>query len=123
MSLEVFKSAMFGAMGFLLGFLIGSVLDVIFYKVYYFFDPKEKNTIFLSIMFILQLYILMIILQLLTLNPRKNILYSYSIRMGLLASQVFLLEFTMNRLFGKLHPSYSTNKRRLIYTSIHSAET
>jgi hypothetical protein len=122
MSLEVFKSAMFGTLGFIIGFLIGTVLDVIFYKVYYLIDPKEKNTIFLSIMFILQLYILLIILQLMTISPKQDRLYSYSLRMGLLASQVFLLEFAMNRLFGKLHPSRTTNKRRFIYTSIQAAE-
>jgi len=122
MSLEVFKTAMFGTLGFLIGFLLGTVLDVIFYKVYYLIDPKEKNNIFLSIMFILQLYILLIILQLKTLNPKQDRLYSYSLRMGLLASQIFLLEFAMNRLFGRLHPFSTKNKRRLIYTSMQAAE-
>lgn len=118
MSLEVIKSAMLGTLGFIMGFLIGTVLDVIFYKFYYLIDPNEKNDLFLSIMFIVQFFILLIILQLLTKYGLKNTLYKFSIRMGLFASQVFLLEYTMNRLFSNIHPSHSKSERRLLYTSI-----
>ena len=118
MSAEVFKSALLGTIGFFMGFIMGTIVDVIFYKFYYLIDPNEKNDIFLSIMFIVQFYILLVILQLLTQNNKQNKVFNYSIRMGLFASQVFLLEYTMNRLFGNLHPSHSSNERRLLYTSI-----
>lgn len=118
MSVKVFKSALLGTLGFFMGFILGTIVDVIFYKFYYLIDPNEKNDIFLSIMFIVQFFTLLIILQLISQNSKQNKIFNYSVRMGLFASQIFLLDYTMNRLFGSLHPSRTSNKKRLLYSSI-----
>ena len=118
MSAEVFKSALLGTIGFFMGFIMGTIVDVIFYKFYYLIDPNEKNDIFLSIMFIVQFFTLLVILQLFSRNSKQHKVFNYSVRIGLFASQVFLLDYTMNRLFSSLHPSRTSNKKRLLYSSI-----
>ena len=85
---------------FLVGFVVGSILDVIFFAIYKRIDPKEQNNTKLFILIVIQLYILILIFSITYNNILKitSPLLLYFIRIGLLTSQLFLMEYAMERL-------------------------
>jgi formate hydrogenlyase subunit 3/multisubunit Na+/H+ antiporter MnhD subunit len=91
------KNIVNGISGFIFGFIIGTILDVVFFRIYKKIDPEESNNIKLFTLEIIQLMILVLLIGL-TFQYSVDYLNSYFIRIGILSSQLFLLEFALERI-------------------------
>lgn len=98
------KIAALGTLEFMIAFIIGTLLDIVFFKIYKKLDPNEKsNTVLISLV-LLQLFTLILIT-----SPSFNFnifgpIDSFFLRLGLVTSQLFLLEFSMGRLSSMVYP-------------------
>lgn len=107
-----------GFMYFIWGFVLGTIMDLAFLKTYKKIDPKENNNLYLTVMILVQLYVLVFVISL-TFNS-KNESSIYFLRIGLLSSQLFLLEFALEKLTNIVY-NRKTNKSSLVNMPIIGA--
>lgn len=93
------KDTFIGTSEFIIGFILGTILDVMFFKLYKKIDPEEKNNKILFTMIIIQLFILIFLISL-TIKYVKieDNMGNFFLRLGIITSQLFLLEFSLERL-------------------------
>ena len=84
-----------GTLEFIFAFFIGTILDIVFFKVYKKLDPKQKSLSILLILILLQLFT---IIFLISNFMRFGIIDSYFLRLGIVVSQIFLIDFSIKRL-------------------------
>lgn len=94
--IESLKHAGVGIFIFVQGFILGMALDIIFFKLYEKTDQKKKSTSRLVGLMAIQLYILLFLVDI-----SGKLLPDYKgkiLIMGLISSQLFLLEFAMEKI-------------------------
>lgn len=103
---------------FILGFVFGSIWDMICSIIYKKMDHEEQNNVLLILVFIVQIYTIFFIINVLKLNV-SNVDYAVSFRLGVFASQLFLLEYVVDRislLFMK-REDIKIEKRKVLLTA------
>lgn len=89
------NDAIIGMLQFIFGFVTGMVFDVVFFRIHKKIDPTQKSVGKLFILIMIQLYILLFLISLTTrYSPHEN----RFLRLGIFSSQIFLLEFAINKL-------------------------
>ena len=100
---EVSKIALIGTIAFILTFILGSIIDLGFHKLYTAIDKDEQNEILLSLIFFVQMYVIVFIVGLLNQNNQMNPTILYFLRMGFIVSQIFVLHFVLKRISDKIN--------------------
>lgn len=100
---EVSKIALIGTIAFILTFILGSIIDLGFHKLYTAIDKDEQNEILLSLIFFVQMYVIVFIVGLLNQNNQMNPTILYFLRMGFIVSQIFALHFVLKRISDKIN--------------------
>ena len=91
---DVIINTLISFIGFISGFVIGTALDIGFFKVYEKLDPDHKNDYKLVLMVLGQIFIILLITQLIT----ARTVVRYNFILGLMTSQIFLLQYAVKRL-------------------------
>jgi uncharacterized membrane protein YqgA involved in biofilm formation len=99
---EASRDAFLGTIAFILTFILGSIIDLGFHKLYKLIDKDEKNEILLFIIFFVQMFIIVLFVSLIN-QYQWNITIVYFLRMGLIVSQIFALQFALKRLSDKIN--------------------
>lgn len=99
---EASRDAFLGTIAFILTFILGSVIDLGFHKLYKSLDKDEKNEILLFILFFVQMFIIIFIFSLINQHKWDQTIV-YFLRMGLVVSQIFALQFALKRLGDKIN--------------------
>jgi hypothetical protein len=94
----VLLSAFYNVIEFVVGFTIGSLLDLVFFRAYLKVCPTEKENPKLVLLMFVQMYILFLLMHVITKLFHKYHDSVYFVKVGLLASQLFLLKFAMERI-------------------------
>jgi hypothetical protein len=95
---EILKDSAGGTLFFILGYTLGSLYDRLFYQIYRKIDPVMNNNISLVSVVTMQLFLLICIVIFLT---NEGIIVGVDLvfmRMGLISSQIFLLQWTLKKL-------------------------
>lgn len=95
--------SLLGGLNFLFGFVIGTLIDVAFYKLYQLADPTETQ-VWLLVPFIL-VQIMFSIFLVVVLSPifKPESVYGSYFRIALLASQVFMMGYAMNKVSKNIY--------------------
>ena len=93
------RDSFIGFIIFLVGFCIGAVIDMIFCKLYYAWDPKKQSKPKLVTLAIIQLFIVIFVLTA-TASIKK---LETSFTLGVVTSQIFLLVHTGEALSCLVH--------------------
>ena len=98
-----YLSYMNGVIQFLIGFIVGSLVDFIFFRIYKKIDPKERSRLLLVITIILQLNILVWLIIQTDRIGWKGPMDNYFLRIGLISSQLFLLEYAIGKFVNDVY--------------------
>jgi ABC-type branched-subunit amino acid transport system permease subunit len=95
--------SLLGGLNFLFGFIVGTLIDVAFYKLYQLADPEE-NKLWILIPFILcQIMFSIFLVVVLTPIFKPESVYGSYFRIALLASQVFMMGYALNRVSKNIY--------------------
>jgi hypothetical protein len=98
---EILRESAAGTAFFILGYALGSLYDMLFFQLYRKIDPNMNSRIRLFVIVIVQLFLLVIVITSLSSGinlPGEELLF---MRMGLISSQVFLLQWTLKRFVNR----------------------
>jgi hypothetical protein len=98
---EILKESAAGTVFFILGYILGSLYDMLFFQIFRKIDPTMNNHIRLFVIVLVQLFLLVIIITTISSAlhlPGEELFF---LRMGLVSSQVFLLQWTIKRFVNR----------------------
>ena len=90
--------SLLGGLNFLFGFVIGTLIDVAFYKLYQAIDPSETKMWILVPILLVQIMFSIFLVVVLTPLFKPESVYGSYFRIALLASQVFMMGYSLNRI-------------------------
>lgn len=103
-----------GVLQFGIGFVLGLAFDLAFYRTYLRIDPDQRDAYKLTALIIVQLFLLFFLVNLLHLYfPESTGNY---LRLGVFSSQLFLLDFAMDKFADFLYDrdTHTSSLRRMV---------
>lgn len=95
--------SLLGGLNFLLGFVIGTLIDVAFFKLYQLCDPEESRVWVLIPFILVQIMFSIFLVVVLTPIFKPESVYGSYFRIALLASQVFMMGYALNRVSKNIY--------------------
>lgn len=90
---DIIINTMISFIGFISGFILGTIVDVCIFKTYEKIDKCHTQDHKLVIMVLLQIFIILLLTEMLPSHP----VIKYSTSLGLMSSQIFLLQYAVKR--------------------------
>jgi len=110
---EILKDSVFATASFVIGFIIGTIIDMGFFTLYIRWDPEEENIWKLTPIVLAQVYILMLMIVSVDRFDEFEHLHGVVSKLGLIVSQIFMLEYAVLRYGQIIYPGKGISKRNL----------
>jgi hypothetical protein len=95
---DILKDSASGTVFFILGYALGSLYDMLFYQMYRKIDPDMNHNTRLIPIVLVQLFVLIFLVIFLTSGGIILGVELLFMRVGLVSSQIFLLQWTLKKL-------------------------